>query len=177
MIVTIVFLIFTLLLSVVVVVVAYDQIWVAKVPFVRLSPSTIQEIFTNLNLKPGSVVYDLGCGDGRVLVEAATVQPNSTYIGIEKALVPYMLAKYKTRHHSQITIRRADITKTSFQNATLVFVYLMPDLIAKIQSQLKNVTTQHQHVVAVEFAVESLAPLKKHLLKNPSQHASHWYYY
>lgn len=177
MIVAIVFLILTLILTSIVAIVAYDQICVARVPFVRLLPSTIQEIFTDLHLKPGNIVYDLGCGDGRVLIEAAKTQPNSTYIGIEKAFVPYLLAKFRTRHCSQITIHRDDITKANFQNATLVFMYLMPELINKIEPQLKYVHDQHQHIIAVEFPLLAHRPSKQFLLKHPSQHATSWYYY
>lgn len=158
-------------------IIAYDQIVVAKVPFIRLSRATVKEIFTHLKLKPGSVVYDLGCGDARVLIEAAKVQPNATYIGIEKALMPYIMAKYNARNHSQITIRRADVLKTNFERANLVFMYLMPELIDELRLGLEKIIISKQHIVAVEFAPKFMKPKNKYMLKHPSELAKNWYYY
>lgn len=61
-------------------------------------------IIKALAIKKGSLVYDLGCGDGRVLVAAAKVQPQAQYLGIEKSFLPYFLARFNIWRRPQAKI-------------------------------------------------------------------------
>jgi len=54
----------------------------AKVPFVSVPLSTLKDIEKALDLKEGSIVYDLGCGDGRVLFYLYKNNPKLKYISI-----------------------------------------------------------------------------------------------
>lgn len=158
-------------------VIGYDQIVVSKVPFKRLKPETTREILTSLQINPNSTVYDLGCGDGRVLVEAAKIQPRSTYVGIEKAIIPYVLAKYQTRHFTQIHIHLGDVRKCNFTDATYIFVYLLPNLIDSLESDFKKLIKKQTCIVAVEFPLKSIKPISIHELTHRSEFASKWYQY
>src|SRR5476649_2317720 len=73
-------------------------------PFVPIPKSILSQIVEALAIPKDGLVYDLGCGDGRVLSYAAKLYPEAKFIGIEKNTIPYWLAKIRTRKHNNITI-------------------------------------------------------------------------
>ena len=156
---------------------AYDKIFVGKVPYKLLSIATIREILSVLDIRPNQTFVDLGCGDGRVLVEVAKLQPKLHCIGVEKAIFPYLIAKYKTRKHQNIQIILGDVTKYDFTKDNVVFVYLLPSLLDKLELGFIKLTSNRNTLVSVEYKPSNLEKYSKHILKNKSEFANHWYLY
>ena len=106
-------------------------------------------LLKNLSLKPGMVVYDLGCGDGIVLFAAAKQEPGIRAIGYEISLVPYLLGKMHSLFSKQVSIRYRNFFKAPFADADIVFCFLLakcyPRLIKTLAAQLKP-----DAIVAVE---------------------------
>jgi hypothetical protein len=129
-------------------------------PFVPIPKGIEDEIIRNLDLKSGSVIYDLGCGDGRILALIAEKYPEVRAIGVEIAFWPFLLAKWKTRKYKNVAIRREDIFKTDISSATHIFLYLYPQvidrLIANIESQCRPGTT----ILSCDFELESIKPAR-----------------
>jgi len=124
----------------------WSNIW-AKVPFIGVPIDTLKDIEAALILREGSVVYDLGCGDGRVLFYLAKNNPKLKYIGIENSLFPFILAKflsfwYKKFNKIDVTIIREDFFNVDLSNATHIFTYLYPnvmdDLLPKFDKEIKK---------------------------------------
>jgi len=122
----------------------------AKVPFVSVPIRTLKDIEKALALKEGSVVYDLGCGDGRVLFYLYRNNPKIKYIGIENSLFPYILASFRNWFHkiknkSDIVILRKDFFNVDLSSATHIFTYLYPnimdDMLPKLDKELKQGTS------------------------------------
>lgn len=151
-------------------IIAWDKIVVGKVPFITLPNKIIEQVLANVSIQPNKTVYDLGCGDGRVLLAAAKMQPKATYIGIERAFWPYLLAKYKTRTVEQISIYRGDITKLTLQQSALVVCYLLPELLAKIQFN-------SQDIISIEYQIPGRKPNKTIVLKKHSRLVSKMFFY
>lgn len=76
-------------------------IFTTDAPFVPVPKKIQKNIVDHLDLKAESILYDLGCGDARILLEATKKYPNIKAIGIEKALFPYLLAKFYTRKYKK----------------------------------------------------------------------------
>ena len=121
----------------------------AKVPFVRVPSAVLGDIEKALNIKEGSVVYDLGCGDGRVLFYLSKNNPRTTFIGIENSDFPALVAKvhawiHRKIYKSNIIIYKKDFFDVDISNATHIFTYLYPnvmdDLISKFDKELKRGT-------------------------------------
>jgi len=126
----------------------WSNMW-AKVPFVGVPVDTLKDIEASLLLKEGSIVYDLGCGDGRVLFYLAKNNPKLKYIGIENSLFPFILAKFLSWWHKKfnkinVSIIRGDFFNIDLSNATHIFTYLYPnimdDLLPKFDKELKKRT-------------------------------------
>src|SRR5882672_3890423 len=63
-------------------------------PFLRTRKEILEQIFQALQLKDGSILYDLGCGDGRVLGYCASKDKGIHGVGVEKNFLPYFLARF-----------------------------------------------------------------------------------
>ncbi|MCX6784407.1 MAG: hypothetical protein NTV81_00500 [Candidatus Komeilibacteria bacterium] len=118
-----------------------------KAPFIPIPKDVLNNISLQLKLQPDSIVYDLGCGDGRVLEACLKLQPQAKYIGIEKEIVPYCLAWWRLRKfiktgHCQII--HQNFFKINLTPATCIFTYLFPqlmdDLLPKFQAELQPKT-------------------------------------
>lgn len=104
------------------------------VPFVPTDYGFLPRIADALEIRPGDIVYDLGCGDGRLLFYCAKRNPYARFIGVEQnpLLVAYMLAKKFIVRADNIEIRRENIFETDFSNATRIFVFLLPEVMRDI---------------------------------------------
>ena len=129
-------------------------------PFVPIPEEIIPEIVKNLHLNNNSVLYDLGCGDGRVLMEAIKSNQNMRAVGIEKALVPYLLARFYTRGNKNVKIRREDIFTTNVSDATVIFFYLFPGVPDKLMSVLEKKCNLGVQVVSCDFDCKERKPVE-----------------
>ncbi|HBI25872.1 MAG: hypothetical protein UT41_C0002G0011 [Candidatus Wolfebacteria bacterium GW2011_GWC2_39_22] len=100
----------------------------------------------------GAIIYDLGCGDGKIVLYLATLFPEATYIGIEYDLLPYLIAKVKTRKHSNITIRFKNIFKEDLTKADILITYLFPELLDKLLPKLEKELKKGVYVYSFDYA-------------------------
>ncbi len=84
------------------------------VPWVKTPLKNLPIVLEELNLPAGSLIYDLGCGDGRFLFMAE--QKGLKAIGYELALYPYLKAQLqKFLQASKVKIRRQDFFAPRFK--------------------------------------------------------------
>jgi precorrin-6B methylase 2 len=67
-------------------------------PFIPVRKGVVLPIIEALKLAPGSVLYDLGCGDARILLEATKNTKDIKAIGIEKNYIVYLWAKLLSKN-------------------------------------------------------------------------------
>jgi SAM-dependent methyltransferase len=137
-----------------------------RVPFVTCSLSVLENIKDAFSIKDDSVVYDLGCGDGRVLFHLSHFNKNAKYIGIENSSFPFLLSKIgaflnKKKHNVNIEILKKDFFKQDLTNATNIFVYLYPtimdELLPKFEKELKPGT----ELVSLSFKFKDKKPIRE----------------
>lgn len=86
----------------------------------------------------GDVVYDLGAGEGRIPIAAAR-DFGATAVGIEYDADLAALARRRAERAGvadRVTIIRGDIFKEDFSRATVVTLYLLPDLNQQLRPQI-----------------------------------------
>jgi hypothetical protein len=120
-------------------------------PFVPIPTGIEEKILGNLKMDNESILYDLGCGDGKVLLSAAKRFPNTQMVGVEVAFFPYILARLKTRAYPNIRIERGNIFKTDLGNATHVFLYLYPQVLEKLLPLLEQKCKKGTRIVSCDF--------------------------
>ncbi len=134
------------------------SIFTTDAPFVPIPKGIEDGIIESLRLGDNSVLYDLGCGDGRVLKKAIEKYPNIKAVGVEIAFIPYLLARFKTRKYKNIEIKREDIFQTDIRNVTHVFVYLYPHIMEKLMPILEKKCKKGTRIVSCDFEDKNLKP-------------------
>ncbi|MCX6797768.1 MAG: hypothetical protein NTX66_00915 [Candidatus Falkowbacteria bacterium] len=117
-----------------------------KVPWVKIPNSNLNLISQEINLPPGSLFCDLGCGDGRVLFfiekqELKKGQPLKL-VGYELAFYPYLRGQFlKFWFASKVELKNKNFLKQDLGAAQGVFIFLveriMPKVALALQSKLK----------------------------------------
>jgi SAM-dependent methyltransferase len=124
-------------------------------------------ILDKINLPPQSLIYDLGCGDGRFLFLAE--QKKLEAVGYELALYPYLKAIInKFFKSSRVVIKNKDFFKQDLSNADAIFIFLTASVMQKIGDKLKTNLKPNTLVVSYGFAIPGW-PIKKILDTKPSK--------
>lgn len=136
------------------------QEFTGRAPFIPISSRMIPDIADALRLREGSVLYDLGSGDGRVSRALANMYSETKVVGIERSFVPFILSKLFSYRNPRpnLSFIRSDFFKMSFADATHIYLYLfpgvMPDLLITLQSELRPGT----RVVSCDFTFPGKEP-------------------
>lgn len=122
-----------------------DVIWVPT------PEALVDRMLTMAQVKPNDVVVDLGAGDGRIAIAAAK-KFGAKSMGIEYN--PDMVALSKKNAAKEgvgdkVEFVRGDIFETDFSKATVVTMYLLPTLNAKLRPKILDMkpgtrVTSHQ---------------------------------
>ncbi len=140
------------------------------------TPETIVEKMLQLGgLKAGEKVFDLGSGDGRIVIMAAQkFRADATGIELAKALCKLSLNKIrklgleKTAH-----IVNGDLLKQDYSSADLVTVYLLSGFIDKVQPILDRQLKKGARVVAHDFEFRNWTPEKVQNVPDDGEGRSH----
>jgi precorrin-6B methylase 2 len=129
-------------------------------PFVPVPDEILDEIVKNLELKPGSILHDFGCGDGRVLLRAVKNHPEISAVGVELAILPYLMAKFQTRKYRNIKIKKGNIFDTDLSPATHIFLYLYPNVINSLIRNIKEDCKPGTTILTCDFQLKNMQPVK-----------------
>src|ERR1700730_5139433 len=98
----------------------------------------VDKMFELADIRPGEVVYDLGCGDGRIPVMASKkFGVRSWGFDINPVRVRESLENVKkNRVENLVTIKQQDIFELDLSKADVITLYLLPTLNVKLIPQL-----------------------------------------
>lgn len=112
-------------------------------------------------VKKGDVVYDLGCGDGRIVVTAAKKYGvKAVGFDINPERVDESIANVKSNKVEHlVTIKEADIFTLDLSEATVVTLYLLPALNVKLMPQLAKLKPGSR-IVSHDFGMQGAKPVE-----------------
>ncbi len=126
------------------------------------SPQIIVDRMLELaNLKAGETVYDLGCGDGRVLVTAVD-RFHAKAVGVELSDRVYKRAIARMASlglQNQVKIIHGDLLETDLSPADVVTIYLMTTSNESLRPRLEKYLKPGARVVSHDFMVPGWKPL------------------
>jgi SAM-dependent methyltransferase len=112
-----------------------------RAPDVRYEPSTpamVEAMLKLAGVKKGDVVYDLGCGDGRIVIEAVRSY-GATGVGIDIDPERIKEARENARRAGvagRVEFRNEDLFEADISRATVVTLYLYPWVNLKLRPKL-----------------------------------------
>ena len=115
------------------------------------------------NVKQGDVLYDLGSGDGRIPVTAAK-KLGIRAVGVDIDPQRIEEAKENARKNGVarlVEFRNEDLFRTRFSEATVVTLYLLPDLNVKLRPRLLAELKPGTRVVSHQFDMGTWKPDRK----------------
>jgi len=124
------------------------------------TPQDVVDMMLHLaRVKKEDLVYDLGCGDGRVVVTAAKHYGcNAVGYDIDPDRIKEARANVKqNRVENLARIVRKDIFTLDLSRANVVFLYLLPDLNVQLIPQLEKLRPGSR-IVSHEFDMEGVQP-------------------
>jgi cyclopropane fatty-acyl-phospholipid synthase-like methyltransferase len=113
----------------------------------------VRQMLDLARVKPGELVYDLGCGDGRLLITAAR-EYQAKGVGIELDPLRWLLCQllitiYGVR--DQVEIQQGDLFKMDVSSADVVSCYLLPETNKKLEEKLMRELRPGTRVVTNTF--------------------------
>src|SRR5579862_7787846 len=131
-------------------------------PYVSSPARVVDRMLELANIKPGETVYDLGCGDGRILIAAAG-KYKAKAVGVE---ISPKLAESATQRiaraglDSQAKVIQGDLLDVDLTGADVVTIYLATSLNEKLRPRLEKYLKPGARVVSHDYAVPGWKPTK-----------------
>ena len=142
---------------------AQDSIFENKkiFPFVPSPQEVVDKMIELAGVKPGDLVYDLGSGDGRIVISAARKGAKSVGFEIDGDLVSESRANIqKAGVENLAEIRHQDILTVDFAPATVVTMYLLPEVNLKLMPSLRSQLRPGSRVISHAFDMGDWQPDK-----------------
>ncbi|MBI2631161.1 hypothetical protein HYW73_03045 [Candidatus Nomurabacteria bacterium] len=137
-------------------------------PYVPLSQKSIQKILSFGNLSSNDILYDLGCGDGRILMSGIFDFNVSKAVGYEIAPWPYFKTLFliKLNQLKRIKLSRINCLKADISQATFIYLYLFPKLVDKIAYKIVREGKLKTRVLCVAFPIDTNRHIEFQLIKS-----------
>jgi precorrin-6B methylase 2 len=131
-----------------------------QVPFVPSKMRVVHKMIEVADLKKNEVVYDLGCGDGRLLLEAAKAKQVQAK-GYEAAPIPYLLAQLnKIVHGAKISLYMRNFFSADLKDADVIFCYLGVETMSKLYKKLKKECKKGTRIISNTFSIHEAQPAR-----------------
>jgi predicted RNA methylase len=144
------------------------------------TPETIVEKMLQLGgLKAGEKMFDLGSGDGRIVIVAAQkFHAEAVGVELDKDLCKQSAARIlKLGLEKNARIVNGDLLKQNYSSADLVTVYLLPDAVNnKVQPLLDKQLKKGARIVAKDFDFRNWTPEKVENIADDGDGRSHTLY-
>lgn len=123
-------------------------------------------------VKKGDVVYDLGSGDGRIVIRAAKKYgARGVGVEIDPDLVQRSRAKAKDEGVGPLVeFREEDALTVDVSPATVVTLYMLPEFNAKLRPILWRQLKRGSRVVSHDFSIEGWPPIRVETVRGDLLH-------
>ena len=142
-----------------------------EIPFVPTPVEVIDRMLELAEVKKDDVVYDLGSGDGRIVIRAAQ-KYRVRAVGIE--MDSLLLAKARKDAKAAgvshlVEFRAEDALKADISKATVVTLYMLPWFNEAMKPSFKKYLQPGARIVAHDFGIEGWEPDKTEKLSEPEK--------
>lgn len=133
-----------------------------SIVFFPTPEEVVEKMLEMTNASKDDVLYDLGCGDGRVLILAAKkIGLRCVGIEIKKELVDQARERViREGLQNLVTVYHGDMFQFDVSEATIVYLYLATDLNLQLKPKLERELRKGAKVVSHQFEVPGWRPAR-----------------
>jgi len=129
--------------------------------FIPTPPEVVAAMLTVARVGKGDVIYDLGSGDGRIVISAVKDFGAARGIGID--IDPERVAEANANARQagvadRVTFLNQDLFTTDFSEATVVTLYLLPSLNLRLRPKLLSDLRPGTRIVSHAFDIGDWVP-------------------
>jgi protein-L-isoaspartate O-methyltransferase len=157
---------------------AQDPRYVNKLaPYVNSPARVVDRMLELANIKPGETVFDLGCGDGRILI-AAVEKYKAKAVGIE--ISPKVVAEananiHKAKIEGQARVIQGDLLQADLTGADVVTIYLTTSFNEELRPRLEKFLKPGSRVVSHDYAMTGWKPTRVVEAEGRQKHSIYLY--
>lgn len=131
------------------------------VPYVPTPQSVVDRMLQIANVKSNDVVYDLGSGDGRIPITAVRQFRAKRAVGVD--INPERVREanqnaQRARVSDRVEFRQQDLFETDLRNASVVTLYLLPEVNLKLRPKLLRELKPGTRIVSHAFDMGNWKP-------------------
>jgi len=131
------------------------------VPFVPSPQEVVDKMIALAGIKKGDVVFDMGSGDGRIVIAAAKKGAKAVGFEIDGDLIKESRENVRKAGVQDLAeIRQQDILTVDFAPASVVTMYLLPDVNLKLRPNLLKQLKPGSRIVSHSFDMDDWKPDK-----------------
>ena len=141
-------------------------------PFITTPPEVVERMLQVAETRADDLVMDLGSGDGRIVIAAAR-KFGARAVGIELdgALVQKSReAARAAQVADKVSFIEGDVLAADISRASVITVYLLPDLMRKLQSRFIQELAPGTRIVSHAFTMAGWAPDRSEVVKLKEKH-------
>lgn len=132
-----------------------------RTPFVPTPYKVIHTMIAMAHLEDAHVIYDLGAGDARLLVEACKQYPHLVARGSELSPLVYFWGRLRIFFSGQkADLRMKDLFTEDLRDADCIFLYLMPGFMEKLKEKFHKELRPGTKIVSYTFPFTGLHPVE-----------------
>ena len=124
-------------------------------PYVPTPMAVVEEMLRLADLNENDIVYDLGCGDGRIVITAAKEYGvRGVGIDIDEKMIEDSRANARTAGvEDLVSFIQMDATKADISEATVLTLYLLPESNALLRPMIEEQLNPGARVVCHNYSI------------------------
>ena len=144
-------------------------------PYLPTPPLVVERMLQLAAVKPGEKLYDLGSGDGRIVILAAQkFQADATGVEIDEQLVKESSARiHSLGLDGKARIVQGDLLQQDYSPADVLMVYLLPSANDKLRPILERQLRKGTRIVAHDFPFRGWTPERDQFIEDDGAGRSH----
>ncbi|EWG07999.1 MAG: methyltransferase [Candidatus Aramenus sulfurataquae] len=131
------------------------------VPYVPSPPNVVRKMLEVAKVGPDDVVYDLGCGDGRIVITAVKEFKARKAIGIDINDERIQEATKNVKENGlegRVVIKKGNFFEEDLSEATVITMFLLTNVNEMLRPKLEKELKPGTRVVSHEFEIRGWTP-------------------
>jgi SAM-dependent methyltransferase len=140
-------------------------------PWVASAPAVIAVMLSAAEVGPVDVVYDLGCGEGEIVIAAALRGARGVGVDLDPERITNARANAaRAGVTDRVTFIEQDLFKTDVRPATVVTLYLGPEVNRRLRPKLLRELRPGTRIVSHDFSLGDWPPERTILVRQLPGH-------